>query len=139
MFKGHDYAIDRVRTINQEKFVTACQDGSINLWFIKKTKPVFKLAGAHEKGWIGALDTIKQSNVFASGGIDGVIKLWGIEGDLKGLTCLKTIQMKGIVTDLKLTEDYLAATECDEHRLGRWVTGKCRNKVVVYQIRSKAN
>ncbi len=78
IFKGHDYAIDRVRSINLERFVTACQDGSVYLWHAKKSKPVFKLQRAHLKGWISALDTIKQSNIFATGGIDRVVKIWGI-------------------------------------------------------------
>lgn len=53
-------------------------DGSINLWYIKRNKPIFKNAAAHE-GWICALDTVKQSNIFASGGTDKIIKIWGIE------------------------------------------------------------
>jgi WD40 repeat protein len=83
--------------------VTACQDGSVYLWHAKKSKPVFKLPRAHLKGWISALDTIKQSNIFATGGIDRVVKIWGIEGDNAGLKCLHQIGVNGIVTDLKLT------------------------------------
>jgi WD40 repeat protein len=67
-----------VRAINLEQFVTVCQDGSVNLWNTKKTKPVFKFAHAHQKGWISALDNIKQSNIFATAGIDHVVKVWGI-------------------------------------------------------------
>ena len=33
--------------------------------------------------WIGALDTIKQSNILASGGCDSRIKIWAIEENLK--------------------------------------------------------
>jgi WD40 repeat protein len=79
VFKGHDYAIDRVRAINLERFVTACQDGSVYLWNTKKIKPVFKYPLAHQKGWISALDNLKQTNIFATAGIDHVIKIWGIE------------------------------------------------------------
>jgi WD40 repeat protein len=53
-------------------------DGSINLWHAKRSKPVFKNAGAHN-GWICALDTLKQSNIVASGGTDNVIKIWGMD------------------------------------------------------------
>jgi WD40 repeat protein len=53
-------------------------DGSINLWYIKRNKPIFKNAEAHY-GWISALDSLKQSNIFASGGTDQTIKIWGIE------------------------------------------------------------
>lgn len=63
-------------------------DGSINLWHAKRCKPVFKNTEAHS-GWICALDSLKQSNVFASGGTDNVIKLWGIENEMKGMTKLR--------------------------------------------------
>jgi WD40 repeat protein len=58
--------------------VTGSMDGSINLWYIKRNKPIFKNAEAHY-GWISALDSLKQSNIFASGGTDQTIKIWGIE------------------------------------------------------------
>ena len=92
-----------MRTINQERFITACQDGSVNLWNIRKTKPVFKYQLAHSKGWISALDNIKQSNVFATGGIDSTVKIWAVDGDNKGMQVLQELPVNGIVTDLKLT------------------------------------
>ena len=93
--------------------MTARQDGSVYLWHAKKSKPVFKLQRAHLKGWISALDTIKQSNIFATAGIGRVVKIWGIEGDNAGLKCLREVRVDGIVTDLKLTPEMLAVTECD--------------------------
>ena len=99
-----------MRTINQERFITACQDGSVNLWNIRRTKPVFKYQLAHPKGWISALDNIKQSNIFATAGIDNTVKIWAIEGDNKGVENLQELPVNGIVTDLKLTKDYLAVT-----------------------------
>jgi hypothetical protein len=35
------------------------------------------------------MDNLKQTNVFATGGIDRIVKIWGIEGDLKGIRLLK--------------------------------------------------
>jgi hypothetical protein len=61
------------------------------LWFIKKTKPVFKQADAHAGGWISAMDNIKQTNVFATGACDKKLKIWGIEGELKGINVIKEI------------------------------------------------
>ena len=102
VFKGHDYAIDRVRAINVERFVTACQDGSINLWHARKSKPVFKHHHGHKKGWISALDEVRQSNIFATGGIDHVVKIWAIQGESTGVSLLHEVGVDGIVTDLKL-------------------------------------
>lgn len=45
---------------------------------------MFKLPGAHKSGWISAMDNIKQSNIFATAGIDHAVKLWAIESDAKG-------------------------------------------------------
>ncbi len=83
--------------------MTGCQDGSVYLWHNKKTKPVFKMPNAHAKGWVSALDNIKQTNIFASGGIDHVVKIWGIEGEGNQLSLLKEVPVNGIVTDLKIT------------------------------------
>ena len=113
VYKGHNYAIDRVRTINQERFVTACQDGSIHLWNTKKTKAVFKAPQAHPSGWISALDNIKQSNILATAGIDHCLKIWAIENDHLGLKEMASLPLKGIATDLKLSLEEVAVTECD--------------------------
>lgn len=86
-------------------------DGSINLWHTRRSKAVFKNVEAHD-GWICALDTLKQTNVLASGGTDNLIKIWGIDGDMKGMTKLREISMKGIITDIKLFKNELIATEC---------------------------
>ena len=51
---------------------------------------------------------------------------------MKGLNLLKTIQTKGIVTDIKMRDDCIVATSCDEHRLGRWIRTKCRNQIQVF-------
>jgi hypothetical protein len=42
------------------------------------------------------------------------------------------------VTDLKLSLEEVAVTECDELRLGRWVTEKCRNKIKIFPVERKA-
>lgn len=47
IFEGHDYAIDRIRAINDDKFITASQDGSVNIWSQKRKKPVYKHPKAH--------------------------------------------------------------------------------------------
>ncbi len=79
-------------------------DGSINLWHAKRNKPVFKNQQAHS-GWICALDTLKQTNIFASGGTDNLINIWAIDSDMKSMKKLREIAVKGIVTDIKLNND----------------------------------
>ena len=47
--------------------------------------------------------------------------------------------MAGIITDIKLGNNFVAATECDEHRLGRWQTAKCRNRIKIFKITQQSN
>ena len=49
------------------------------------------------------MDNIKQSNIFATAGIDHSVKIWGIEEDNRGIELLQELPVKGIVTDMKLT------------------------------------
>lgn len=79
-----------MRAINDDKFITACQDGSLFLWSQKKKKPLHRMKNAHES-WIVALDSLNQTNIMASGGCDQKIKLWSIVGEMKGLSLLRTI------------------------------------------------
>lgn len=58
---------------------------------------------AHPKGWISALDNIKQTNILASAGIDRVVKIWSVEGEGNALSLLKEVEVNGIVTDLKIS------------------------------------
>ena len=55
---------------------------------------------------------------------------------MKGMEKLREIAMKGITTDIKLFKNELIATECEEHRLGRWITAKTRNKIKVFKFRT---
>ena len=49
------------------------------------------------------------------------------------MNLLQELPIDGIATDLKLSKEWLAVTECDELRLGRWVTTKTRNKIKVFK------
>ena len=62
---------------------------------------MFKLRDAHAS-WIGGLDCIKQSNIFASGDCKGVVKVWAFGQELKSFEKMQEVQAKGIVTDLKI-------------------------------------
>ena len=84
------------------------------------------------------MDNIKQSNILATAGIDHTVKIWAIENDHLGLKEITSLPVKGIVTDLKLSLEEVAVTECDELRLGRWITEKCRNKIKIFPVQRTA-
>jgi hypothetical protein len=51
------------------------------------------------------MDTLKQSNIVASGGTDKILKIWGIEPEMKGMRKIREIPMNGIITDIKLFDN----------------------------------
>ncbi|CAM5999699.1 unnamed protein product [Sphagnum balticum] len=65
------------------------------------------------------MDNLKQTNVFATAGIDHRVKLWSIEGELKGINLMKEIPVNGIVTDLKIREDCIGRKPDDIYVMGR--------------------
>ena len=88
-----------MRSINEEKFITACQDGSVYLWSQRKKKPIYKNISAHDS-WICSLSSLRQTNIFATGDTTQNIKIWGINDEMKGMKVLHEIKSAGIVTDL---------------------------------------
>ena len=62
IFNGHDYSIDCIKSLSDSMYFTGSQDGSINIWSLKKKKPIFSLKDAHSGGWITALVTFLDLN-----------------------------------------------------------------------------
>ena len=54
------------------------------------------------------MDTLKQTNILATGGIDRSVRIWGVEGEGRGLNLLREVKVDGIITDLKLEAELLA-------------------------------
>lgn len=135
IYKGQDYAIDHVRSINQDKFISSSMDGSIYLYSSKKNKPLWKKSDAHNR-WVTALDSLKQTDLVASAGghpQDRCVKLWALEAETKsGMKQIQEASVEGIVSALQVTQSFLALAESDEHRLGRWITAKVRNRISIY-------
>lgn len=136
VFNGHDYAIDRVRVVNTEMFLTGSQDGGVFLWSNRKKKPIFKYPGAHNGTWVSSLTVLPNTDLFVSGACDHQLNIYQLASDLKSFSLLQRLPTEGITTDLKLCEGLLLAVCSDEHRLGRWLTDRCRNhiKIFPYQL-----
>lgn len=135
IFNGHDYAIDRVRVINTEHFVTGSQDGSVQLWTAKKKKSIFKVPLAHGNNWVVSLGNIPNTDLFASGSYNGNINICQLASDLKSFKLVVELPCPGIITDIKFRDNLIFAAQSDEHRLGRWITTKCRNQITVYPFK----
>ena len=62
-FKGGDYSIDSIRSVNSKHFVTGSQDGKFSLWATKKNKPMSEVQDAHGECWITSVVFLKQFNL----------------------------------------------------------------------------
>lgn len=135
VFTGHDYAIDRVRVVNTETFLTASQDGGVFLWNTRKKKPIFKHQSAHHGSWISSLGVLQNTDLFATGAGDHKLNIYQLANDLKSFNVLQNLPTEGITTDIKLRDGLLLAVCSDEHRLGRWLTDRCRNHIKIFSYK----
>ncbi len=110
--------------IDEDSFVSGSDLGSLSLWSTKKKKPSANVTDAHA-GYIGAVATLPFTDLVASAGSDGCIKIWrAVLG--QELALLRTIPCTGIVTSLQWSPcgKQLAAGVGREPRLGRWEVQK---------------
>ncbi|EAR93107.2 U3 small nucleolar RNA-interacting protein (macronuclear) [Tetrahymena thermophila SB210] len=156
IYGGHDYSIDVVKAVDAEHFITGSQDGSIALWSIKKKKPIFIMHKAHGGSWITALGHLYNTDLFFSGSHDQQINAYKIDLQQKNFQKIFSIPCNGVINDIQISIDcsYLACkkvnlidynllneylqkkvSECDEHRLGRWITDKkAKNQIKYFKI-----
>jgi ribosomal RNA-processing protein 9 len=143
---GHKAAIDTVKILNDEQFLSGSQDGKLCLWTYGKKSPIATVQAAHglendstsssssssssshgnsnsttNRGtprWITSLHTIKASDIAITGSYDGYIKLWSTQNN--HLEAIQSIAMKGFVNGLYVSSRLIIAGCSREHRLGRW-------------------
>eukprot|EP00005_Dracoamoeba_jomungandri_P002477 CAMPEP_0174251832 /NCGR_PEP_ID=MMETSP0439-20130205/1531_1 /TAXON_ID=0 /ORGANISM="Stereomyxa ramosa, Strain Chinc5" /LENGTH=498 /DNA_ID=CAMNT_0015332255 /DNA_START=47 /DNA_END=1543 /DNA_ORIENTATION=- len=79
----HSGSIDCCALIDQHSFLTGSQDGSVALWGIGQKKPRAITPKAHcARGedsvfkWVVSLAAVKNSDIFATGGSDGFVRIW---------------------------------------------------------------
>ncbi|CAN6310072.1 unnamed protein product [Urochloa humidicola] len=150
--------------IDDKEFLSGSDDGSIELWSIMRKKPTFIVRNAHpsldcddqelpkENGihkpenvsmvqsWVSAVATRKGSDLAASGAGNGLVRLWAIEPDSKGIRPLFMFKLDGFVNSLAIAKSgrFIIAGVGQEPRLGRW--GRVRsaqNGVAIHPIRLK--
>ncbi|RWS12298.1 U3 small nucleolar RNA-interacting protein 2-like protein [Dinothrombium tinctorium] len=144
IFEGHNGSIDCVKLIDENHFVSAGEDGSICLWDTSKKKPVTEVPHAHgattsTSNWISSLAVLVNSDLFASGSNDGVIRFWKCS-DFKKIDEMFIVSAIGFVNCMQFSAngEYLVAAIGQEHRLGRWWRLKeAKNSVIIIPLRRK--
>jgi len=109
-------SMDRVAMIDEEMFVTGCDNGSLLLFTLHKKKPIFTVPLAHgldpplrpdeasadqnpdpvvpsppQPRWITALATIPYSDVILSGSWDGHVRAWKVSDDKRRIEPLGAV------------------------------------------------
>lgn len=139
VFNGHPNSVlDCVSMLNEEHFVTGCQNNTLSVWHIKKKKPTTTKLNAHGAGsWISAVCAIKNTECFLSGSNDGLVKVWACVETYRSMDCIRSVEVGGTVNGIVMPPDAscFAVAVGQEHRRGRWWSDKsARNKVLVYPV-----
>ena len=139
VFNGHPQSVlECVSMLNEEHFVTGCQNNVINVWHIKKKKATITQHKAHKLGsWISAVCALKNTECFLSGSSGGNVKMWACSDTYRALECIKEVSAVGTVNSIVVAPDNscFALAVGQEHRMGRWWSDKAaRNRVLLYPI-----
>ncbi|CAK67869.1 unnamed protein product (macronuclear) [Paramecium tetraurelia] len=131
LYSGHEQSIDCIRAITLDTFATGSVDANVNLWNVKKRKPLFELHKPHGDRWITALGTVYNSDLLVSGSYDDNLNIYKVTN--KDITKVRSLQSFGIVNHINVFDNKILTVESQEHRLGRWVTStKSKNLIVLY-------
>ncbi|CAD8128140.1 unnamed protein product [Paramecium sonneborni] len=131
LYNGHEQSIDCIRALTPETFATGSIDSNINLWNVKKRRPLFELYKPHGDKWITSLGTIYNSDLLISGSIDDNLNIYKVTN--KEITKVRSLQSFGIINHINLFDNKILTVESQEHRLGRWITStKSKNLIVLY-------
>ena len=142
ILRGHKASIDNVSMVDDSRYVSGGQDGSLCLWKETQKKPVIYKHACHgmdEFGrcprWICSVAALKMSDLVVSGSYDGYVRLWEANSEKKKMNEMVNIAVKGVVNDLAVSSRLIVAATGKEHKYGRWFTNKsCDNEVVVMRL-----
>ncbi|KAL6637233.1 hypothetical protein ACP70R_024805 [Stipagrostis hirtigluma subsp. patula] len=92
------------------------------------------------QSWVSAVAARKGSDLAASGAGNGLVRLWAIEPDSKGIRPIFNLKLDGFINSLAIAKSgrFIVAGVGQEPRLGRW--GRIRtaqNGVAIHPIQLK--
>jgi ribosomal RNA-processing protein 9 len=134
-----DAALEAVALVSDSWWLTGAQTGALALWNAGRKKPVLHVDGAHglpppgaataspgAAGWVGAVAVARGTDLAASGGTDGRVRLWRVAAgaEERALEPLASVSVPGCVNALAFSRSarLLVAAVGPEPRGGRWWT-----------------
>lgn len=130
-------SIDCISVLNEHRFLSGGDDGSVCLWQLNKRKPTATAEHAHGQGngceaWVSSVGAFRNTDLVASGGGDGQILMWRCE-EVPKLVNVGSVDLGGgFVNGIAIgrKRGVIVAAIGDEHRLGRWTKMRgVRNKI----------
>lgn len=120
-------SIDTIAMINEQRFVSGGDDGTVSLWQLNKAKATANRRKAHGgslgcESWISSICAFRNSDVVVSGGGDGMMRFWKCP-DVPKLVDIGHVNVgPGFVNGMALDHHHgvMAVAVGNEHRLGRW-------------------
>ncbi|CAD5184861.1 U3 snoRNP-associated protein-like YAOH [Musa acuminata AAA Group] len=90
--------------------------------------------------WVSSVAVCRGSDLAASGAANGVVRVWAIDSDSKGISPLLSYPLAGFINSLAFAKSarFLVAGVGQEPRLGRWArVPSARNGVAIHPIKLK--
>lgn len=120
-------SIDVAAMINEHRFVSGGDDGTVCLWQANKKKPTAAIKKAHGtalgcESWISSVAAFPYTDLAISGGGDGILRFWKCE-DVPRMHAAGSLNLgPGFVNGIAVGSRHgiIATAVGNEHRLGRW-------------------
>lgn len=134
--KGISSPIDACCMIDDALFALGSQKGEILLYNKQKRKPLHVELVEEQGGssaWITAMCACPRSDVMVTGTLAGKVQLWSVSSRPPFLQLIREVSLEGCIVSLAVSADgsQLAIAVGREHRLGRWVSHRHKNKLVL--------
>ena len=84
--------------------------------------------------------TLPQTDLAASGSVDGSIRVWHLHPKFRGMTLIFSVVVPGIVNGMSFSPDgaHLALALGQEPRLGRWYKyANGKNALILIELQKK--
>ncbi|CAD6213777.1 unnamed protein product [Miscanthus lutarioriparius] len=129
---GHQNEILIMDALSKDRILTVARDQN----GIHKPENVPSAA----QSWVGTVAARRGSDLAASGAGNGLVRLWAIKPDSKGVEPLFDLKLDGFVNSLAIAKSgrFIVAGVGQEPRLGRWgLVRSAQNGVAIHPIRLK--